>query len=87
MQQGGSPDGLHAAAEGPEPPLSLVWRQAVGGAPLGGPLIAGPLVLQLTRETDVVVFDLATGTRVGRRAWTGPCAPPPPSPAGGGNCC
>ena len=68
-------DGRHAAAEGPEPPLSLVWRQAVGGAPLGGPLIAGPMVLQLTRETDVLAFDLATGTRLGRRRMDRPlCA-------------
>ncbi len=75
VQEGGAPDGLHAALEGPEPPLSLVWRQAVGGAPLGGPLIAGPLVLQLTRRTDALAFDLATGTRVGRRRLDRPlCA-------------
>ncbi len=75
VQEGGSPDGGHTTGEGPEPPLSLVWRQAVGGAPLGGPLLAGPMVLQLTRETDVLAFDLATGTRLGRRRMDRPlCA-------------
>ena len=68
-------DGRHASAEGPRPPLSLVWRQAVGGAPLGGALLAGPMLLQLTRETDVLAFDLATGTRLGRRRLDRPlCA-------------
>ena len=75
VQEGGSVDGRHTAADGPEPPLSLVWRQAVGGAPLGGALIAGPVLLQLTRDTDVLAFDLATGTRLGRRRLDRPlCA-------------
>ena len=75
VQEGGAVDGRHAAAEGPQPPLSLVWRQAVGGAPLGGALLAGPMLLQLTRETDVLAFDLATGTRLGRRRLDRPlCA-------------
>ena len=68
-------DGRHTTVEGPEPPLSLVWRQSVGGAPLGGALLAGPMLLQLTRETDILAFDLATGTRLGRRGMDRPlCA-------------
>ena len=47
----------------------------MGGAPLGGALIAGPVLLQLTRDTDILAFDLGTGTRLGRRRLDRPlCA-------------
>lgn len=80
VQEGGGA----AAHGGPEPPLALRWQQDVGAAPLGGPLLAGPLLLQLTREPDLLALDLATGTRLGRRGEQDPvCGPPALSgPAG-----
>jgi outer membrane protein assembly factor BamB len=67
IQEGGAATGVSAVADGPEPPLSLLWRQSVGAAPLGAALLAGPMLIQLTQETDVLAFDLASGNRLGRK--------------------
>lgn len=76
LQPSGGPEG-HGAAEGrPVPPMRLQWRQKAGKPPVGGPLMDGRLLLQLTGESRIVAYDLASGTRVGRRTFTEDwCAP------------
>lgn len=76
LQPSGGPDGLGAVGSGPEPPLRLLWRQDAGKPPVGGPLLDGRLLLQLTGASRVVAYDLTSGARVGRRSFAEDwCAP------------
>lgn len=77
LQDGGNPQGDRLRSEGVEPPLRLLWQQSIGDPPLGSPLLAGPLVLQWSKAPDLLVFDAATGHRVGRKRLNDPvCGPP-----------
>ncbi|SVD13063.1 uncharacterized protein METZ01_LOCUS365917, partial [marine metagenome] len=67
LSTGGGPGGVAALEGGPQPPLELLWSQNTGAAPVGGALLAGPLVLQATQSERVYAFDLVDGQRVGRR--------------------
>jgi len=62
-QPGGRADGRAFQSRGPHPPLQVAWQQHLGGMPLGGPLLDGPLVL-LTGQTSVLRAVRAGGGRV-----------------------
>jgi len=62
-QPGGRADGRAFQSRGPNPPLQVAWQQHLGGMPLGGPLLDGPLVL-LTGQTSVLHAVRAGGGRL-----------------------
>ena len=78
---GGSQDAADARGTGlspggAEPPLQLRWQQQIGKPPLGGPLVVGPLLLQWSKAPDLLAFDVASGTRLGKYASDDPvCGP------------
>ena len=60
-----------------EPPLRLLWEHKVDSHPLGESLLAGPLLLQLTKSPKLHAFDRYNGRRLGRQSVSaGVCAPP-----------
>ena len=74
-QFGGNATGSALAPVAPEVPLRLWWQQALGGAPVGGPLVEGGLVLQQSANPALHTFDGNTGKRLGRRGFDAPlCA-------------
>ena len=76
-QEGGSSAGNGLHVEGVEPPLRLLWQQEVGKPPLRSPQLAGRLLLQWTKAPDLLVLDVATGRRLGRKGWNDPvCGAP-----------
>jgi len=76
LQPSGAADGTGAAPAGPAPPLRPLWRQDAGKPPVGGPLLDGRLVLQLTGESRLVAYEARTGARIGRRGFAEDwCAP------------
>jgi len=66
-QAGGSAAALAFDKEGPEPPLSLLWKTTLNAPPLGQPLIGGDLVWQVTTGPAVYVFDRRYGQKLGKR--------------------
>lgn len=76
-QEGGDAEGHRRRADGVEPPLRLRWQQDSGKPPLSAPLLAGPLLLQWSKDATLSAFDVATGTRLGRRVFDDPvCGAP-----------
>jgi outer membrane protein assembly factor BamB len=76
-QTGRSADGRGFLAAGPDPPLRLLWTRKTGDPPVGCPLLAEGLVLQLTTGSKVRVFDRRSGRLLGKRGYDAPaCAPP-----------
>ncbi|HJP32331.1 MAG TPA: PQQ-binding-like beta-propeller repeat protein [Candidatus Latescibacteria bacterium] len=83
-QAAGDASGDGLLIDGLEPPLRLRWQQEVDKPPLGSPLIAGPLLLQWSKAPDLYVFDVISGTRVGKRSSDDPVCGPPALAGGGG---
>ncbi|MBT5055833.1 MAG: PQQ-binding-like beta-propeller repeat protein [Gemmatimonadetes bacterium] len=74
---GGGGGGLSSVADGPTPPLELLWSHDIGAPPVGGALLAGSLLVQATQRERLYAFDLATGDRVGRKGSKAAlCGPP-----------
>ena len=74
---GGGEGGLSSVAEGPAPPLELLWSHDIGSPPVGGALLAGSLLVQATQGERLYAFDLATGDRIGRKGSKAAlCGPP-----------
>lgn len=77
LQASGDAGGSGLLVAGPEPPLRLQWQQKIGKPPLGSPLLSGELLLQWSKAPDLYAFEIATGTRVGKRGSDDPvCGPP-----------
>ena len=69
--------GGFAGREGVDPPLQLAWTAKLDGAPLGGAMLHGNTLLQLTTESSLFAFDRRTGELRGRRQHEDPsCATP-----------
>jgi outer membrane protein assembly factor BamB len=69
--------GGFAGADGADPPLQLAWTAKLDGPPLGGAMLYGNSLLQLTTEPSLFAFDRATGKPRGRRPYEAPsCATP-----------
>lgn len=64
---GGNVDGLAMVTDGPQPPLTLLWSQDIGSPPVGGALLAGRALLQVSQAGRIVAFDLETGEKLGRK--------------------
>lgn len=76
-QTGGDAAGAAWRAAGLNPPLRLRWSGDLDGAPLGGPLVADGVVLQLTMRATLYAFERAGGHRVGKVGFDAEvCAPP-----------
>ena len=84
-QEAGDASGGISVVEGPEPPLRLRWQQDIGKPPIGSPLLAGPLLLQWSKAPDLYVFDVATGTRIGKSGSDDPVCGPPALAGDGGS--
>ena len=69
--------GGFAGADGADPPLRLAWTAKLDGPPLGGAMLYGSSLLQLTTEPSLFAFDRRTGALRGRRPYEEPsCATP-----------
>lgn len=66
-QAGGGPEGRASCAAAPLPPLRLLWQQHLSAAPLGGPMVEGDLLLQVTTGPTLLAFDRGNGRQLGRR--------------------
>ncbi len=76
LMTGGAEGGPSAVADGPRPPLQLLWSHRIGAPPVGGGLLAGSVLLQPTQDEKMFAFDLASGERLGRRGSKAPiCGP------------
>ncbi|MEE2659281.1 MAG: PQQ-binding-like beta-propeller repeat protein [Candidatus Latescibacterota bacterium] len=76
LQENGSAQAESHRADGPEPPLRLLWSQSVSDPPLAGPRFAGSLLLITTKGSTIYSLDVATGHRLGKKANDDPlCAP------------
>ena len=76
-QIGGSASGVALRSDGPEPPLHLLWQQKMDGAPLGGSLLAGGIVLTLTKKSTLYAFDRHSGQLIERTQLDElACSPP-----------
>jgi outer membrane protein assembly factor BamB len=76
-QARGGPEGRARVPGAPEPPLRLLWQQSLGAAPVGGPLVEGGLVLQLSAGPALLAFDRYSGQLLGRRGLAAQgCAAP-----------
>ncbi|MCC7264996.1 MAG: PQQ-like beta-propeller repeat protein [Candidatus Latescibacteria bacterium] len=71
-QTGGGPAALAFCAAAPAPPLQLRWQQKLSAAPLGGGLVDGGLLLQVTAGPTLLAFDRASGRVLGRRGLSAP---------------
>ena len=69
LQESGSPDGSSFRGDGPEPPLRLRWRQQIDSPPLGGALLSGELMLQLTKNATLSVLDRHRGLPLARKGF------------------
>lgn len=67
LQETGSSSGCSYRIAGPEPPLYLKWQQRIDGAPLGGSLLVGDVIVQLTKTSNVTYIDRNSGRRLSRR--------------------
>ena len=83
LQESGSPGGSSFRREGAEPPLRLRWRQEIDSPPLGGALLSGELMLQLTKTSNLAVLDRNRGFPLSRKGFDndicGPAAVAGPS--------
>ena len=50
-----------------EPPLRLLWQRQLDDPPLGPPVMAGALLLQLTTSPTLYAFDRHNGHRLGKK--------------------
>ena len=76
-QAGGGHTGRSYRPLGIEPPLRLLWEQTMDAPPLGGSIVSGQLVLQMTKRSSLYSFDLGTGEELGKRGYGElPCAAP-----------
>lgn len=76
-QMGGGMEGKAFRVEALTPPLQLLWSQKLNGAPVGGALFAGDLLLQLTTAPTLYAFDRRSGQRLGKWGFDlDACAPP-----------
>jgi len=76
-QTGGGIEGKSFREEELKPPLQLLWSQKLNGAPIGGALLAGDLLLQLTTAPTLYAFDRRSGQRLGKQGFDlDACAPP-----------
>jgi hypothetical protein len=66
-QSGGGPAALGFCAAAPAPPLQLRWQQKLSAAPLGGALVDGGLLLQVTAGPTLLAFDCSNGRVLRRR--------------------
>jgi len=71
-QRGGGPTGQGRSLRAPDPPLRLLWQQSLRAAPVGGPLVEGGLILQLSAGPSLLAFDRQVGRPVGRRGLSAP---------------
>ena len=69
LQESGSPEGSSFRSDGPEPPLRLRWRQQIDSPPLGGALLSGELMLQLTKNAALAVLDRHRGLPLARKGF------------------
>ena len=69
--------GGFAGRHGADPPLQLAWTAKLDGAPLGGAMLHGNTLLQLTTEPSLFAFDQITGELRGRRPYELPCCAAP----------
>lgn len=76
-QAGGGPEGRAQAPGAPDAPLRLLWQQSLGAAPVGGPLVEGQLVLQLSAGPSLLAFDRYSGRLLGRRGLGAPVSAAP----------
>ena len=60
-----------------EPPLRLAWTAKLDAAPIGGPILHGTALLQLTTEPSLYAFDSSTGHLLGRRRYDEPICTAP----------
>lgn len=76
-QDGGGSARRHHRPLGLEPPLRLLWEQRLKSPPLGGSLVSGPSLLQMTKTAAIHAFDVRSGRELGTRGYGEiPCAPP-----------
>lgn len=75
-QDGGGYTRRHHRPHGLEPPLRLLWEQRLKSPPLGGSLVSGHSLLQLTKTAAIHAFDVRSGRELGKHGYGEiPCAP------------
>ena len=69
--------GGSAGRDGADPPLQLAWTAKLDSAPLGGAMLYGDTVVQLTTAPSFYAIDQSTGELRGRRHHDDPCCATP----------
>ena len=67
LQESGGTSGSSFRANGPQPPLRVLWQQEFNGAPLGASLLSGKLLLQVTKTGSIYGFDRYRGDLVAKK--------------------